>query len=171
MNYLIRATALCLLTSLSITSYAQTLKAAISNETASSVKFLNMESDKYFVHDAEYPESEAMRFAFDNQKTIMKDVDFDGIQDAVSLMYYCEETNCHPTTKSVDLVIFKGLGKNKFTKLGAAPLSVSAKINKIKNGVIYVNLYSYGENDPSCCPTDESTMLYKIKNRKLVKID
>lgn len=171
MNYFIKIITAIVFATLSINTYAQTIKTAINSEAANNVKFLNMESKKYFVHDAEYPEFEAMGFTFDNQKTIMKDVDFDGTQDAVSLLYYCEETNCHPTTKSVDLVVFKGLGKNKFTKLGSASLGVNAKINNIKNGVISITSYGYGESDPSCCPTDESKMLYKIKNKKLVKLD
>lgn len=171
MNYLIKAAALCLLTTLSITSYAQTLKAAISSETTSNVKFLNLESEKYFIHDSEYLENEAMRFTFDNQSMVMKDVNSDGILDAVTLLYYCEETNCHATTKSVDLVVFKGLGKNQFTKLGSASLGVAAKIKSVDNGVISITSYAYGEDDPSCCPTDELTMSYKIKNKKLVKIN
>lgn len=171
MHYLTKVAALCLLTTLSITSYAQTLKAAMSNETTSNVKFLNLESEKYFVPDAEYPEDAAMRFDFAAQSVVMKDVDSDGVQDAVALLYYCEETNCHATTRSVDLVVFKGLGKNQFTKLGSIPLGVDAKIKSISKGVIKVTSYGYGEDDPSCCPTDELAMSYKIKNKKLVKLD
>lgn len=169
MKYLIKITTACLLTTLSITSYGQTIKAAISNETASNVKFLNLESKKYFVPDAGYPEDAAMRFDFATQSVVMKDINSDGVKDAVALLYYCEETNCHTTTRSVDLVVFKGLGKNQFTKLGSVPLGVDAKIKSINNGVIKVTSYGYGEDDPSCCPTDTITMSYKIKNKKLVK--
>lgn len=101
----------------------------------------------------------------------MKDVNADGIQDAVVLLYYCEKTNCHPTTVSVDLVVFKGLGKNQFTKLGAAPLGATAKINSINNGVINVTSYRYRESDAGCCPTDKAITSYKIKNNKLVKLN
>lgn len=171
MKYLIKITAVCLLTTLSMASYAQTIKTAISSEAASSVKFLNLQSKKYFVPDSEYPEDTAMRFDFATQSVVMKDIDSDGIQDAVALLYYCEETNCHTTTRSVDLVVFKGLGKNQFTKLGSAPLGIDANIKSINNGVIKVTSYGYGEDDPSCCPTDEITMSYKIKNKKLVNIN
>lgn len=169
MNYLIKVTAACLLTTLSVTSYAQSLNTAIKKEVTSGVKLLNLESKKYFVRDADYPEDGAMRFALLNQKIVMKDVNSDGIQDAIALLYYCEETSCHGTTKSAELVVFKGLGKNQFTKLGSASLGVSAEIKNIKNGVISVTSYGYGDDDPSCCPTDKITLSYKIKNGKLVK--
>lgn len=171
MNYLIKVTAACLFTTLSITSYAQTVKTAINSEVTNNVKFLNLESEKYFVPSADYTEDEALKYAFHDQKTIMKDVNADGIQDAVVLLYYCEKTNCHPTTVSIDLVVFKGLGNNQFTKLGAAPLGATAKINSINNGVINVTSYRYGESDAGCCPTDKATTSYKIKNNKLVKIN
>lgn len=171
MNYLIKITAACLLTTLTITSYAQTIKAAVSSETANNVRFLNLESKKYFVPDADYPEDAAMRFDFATESIVMKDIDSDRVQDAVALLYYCEETNCHTTTRSVDLVVFKGLGKNQFTKLGSVPLGIDAKIKSINNGIIKVTSYGYGEDDPSCCPTDTSIMSYKIKNKKLVKIN
>lgn len=171
MNSLIKLTAVCLFTTLSITSYAQTVTTAINNEVTNNVKFLNLQSEKYFVPSADYAEDETLKYDFDNQKTIMKDVNADGIQDAVVLLYYCEKTNCHPTTVSIDLVVFKGLGKNQFTKLGAAPLGAIAKINSINNGVINITSYRYGENDAGCCPTDKATTSYKIKNNKLVKIN
>lgn len=171
MNYLIKLTAACLLTTLSITSYAQAVKTAINSEVTTNINFLNLESEKHFVPSEDYTEEEALKFAFNNQKTVMKDVDADGIQDAVVLLYYCEKTNCHPTTVSVDLVVFKGMGKSQFTKLGAAPLGASAKINSINKGVINITSYSYGENDAGCCPTDKTTTSYKIKNKKLVKVN
>lgn len=169
MNYLINITAACLLTILSVTSYAESLNTAIKKEVASGVNLLNLESKKYFVRDPYYPEDEAMTYAFNTQKIVMKDVNSDGIQDAVALLYYCEDTNCHTTTKSAELVVFKGLGKNQFTKIGSAFLGISAEIKNIKNGVISVTSYGYGDNDPSCCPTDKITLSYKIKNGKLVK--
>ena len=171
MNYLFKLTAACLFIILSITSYAQTVKTAINSEVTNNVKFLNLESEKYFVPSADYTEDEALKYVFHNQKTVMKDINVDGIQDAIVLLYYCEKTNCHPTTVSVDLVVFKGLGKNQFTKLGAAPLGASAQINNINNEVINITSYSYGENDAGCCPTDKATTSYKIKNKKLVKIN
>ena len=169
MSYLIKITAACLLTTLSVTSYAQSLNAAINKEAASGVKLLNLESKKYFVRDADYLEDEAMKFDLDNKEVIMKDVNSDGIQDAIALLYYCEETNCHATTKSVDLVVFKGLGKNQFAKLGSASLESNAKIKSINKGIIKVVSYSFGDTDPGCCPSKESLRYYKIKNGKLVK--
>ena len=169
MNYLIKITAACRLTTLSVTSYAQSLNAAIKKEAASGVKLLNLESKKYFVRDANYLEDEAMTYTFDNQKIVMKDVNSDGIQDAVALLYYCEDTNCHATTKSVDLVVFKGLGKNQFTKLGSIPLEFNAKIKSVNKGVIKVVSYSFKDDDPGCCPSKESPRSYKVKNGKLVK--
>ena len=169
MNYLIKITAACLLTTLSVTSYAQSLNTAIKKEVASGVKLLNLESKKYFVGDSYYPEDEAMTYAFNNQKIVMKDVNYDGIQDAVALLYYCEETSCHGTTKSAELVVFKGLEKNQFTKVGSASLGVSAEIKNKKNEVISVTSYGYADDDPFCCPTDKITLSYKMKNGKLIK--
>lgn len=169
MNYLIKVIAACLLTTLSITSYGQSLNAAINKETASGVKLLNLESKKYYVKDADYLEDEPMKFDLDNKEIIMKDINSDGIQDAITLLYYCEEKNCHATTKSVDLVVFKGLGKNQFTKLGSASLESNAKIKSVDKGVIKVISYSFGNTDPGCCPSKESLRSYKVKNGKLVK--
>ena len=171
MSYLVKITAACLLTSISITSYAQILETAINTEVANNVKFLNLESKKYFVSDADYPDNEPMIFSSNGQKTIMQDVNSDGVKDAVMIFYYCEETNCHATTKSTDLVVFKGLGKGQFTKLGSAPLGLDAKIRHIKNGVINITSYEYGEFDPGCCPSEETSISYKIQKNKLVEIN
>ena len=167
MNYLIKITAACLLTTLSVTSYAQSINAAINKETTNNIKILNI-NDKKLARDNGYEDS-AMKFDLDNKEVIMKDVNSDGIQDAIALLYYCEETNCHATTKSVDLVVFKGLGKNQFTKLGSASLGANAKIKSIDKGIIKVISYSFGNDDPGCCPSKESPKSYKVKNGKLVK--
>lgn len=169
-NNLIKIIAACLLTSLSVTSYAQSIKTAISQEMTSNVKFLNLESEKYFVHDAEYLDGEPMKFAHNGEDIMMKDITSDGIKDAVVLLFYCEETSCHTTTHSTDLVIFKGLRNNQFVKLGAASLGVNAKIESVNNGIINVTSYGYGEDDPGCCPTEEVSRSFKIKNDKLAEI-
>ncbi|WP_352339598.1 hypothetical protein [Psychrobacter sp. 16-MNA-CIBAN-0192] len=124
---------------MSVTSYAQSIKTAINQEMTSNVKFLNLESEKYFIYDAEYLDSEAMKFAHNGEDIMMKDVNSDGVKDAIVLIYYCEETSCHTTTHSTDLVIFKGLRNNQFVKLGAASLGVNAKIESVNNGIINVN--------------------------------
>lgn len=72
MSYLIKITAACLLTSISITSYAQILETAINTEVANNVKFLNLESKKYFVSDADYPDNEPMIFSSNGQKLLCK---------------------------------------------------------------------------------------------------
>ena len=174
MKNLIRATTLFLLTTLSVASYAQTIEAAISSEAASNIKFLNLESEKYYINDSEYLDSNHFRYALTGHNKILKDVDSDGVKDFVTLLYYCEKVNCHLTTRSADLVVFKGLGKNQFTKLASVSLAsfgVLAKINSVNNGIISITSSGYGENDPSCCPTDETTTFYKIKNKKLVRIN
>ena len=169
MNYLVKATAICLLTTLSITSYAQSIESAIKKEVASKVNILNVNERKITL-DAGYAQDEAYKYDTEGQKIVMKDINSDGIKDAIVLLYYCEKTNCHMTTKSVDLVVFKGLGKNQFTKLGSASFEVKAKINGINNGVIGITSYNFGENDPHCCPEEETKESYKIKNGKLIKI-
>ena len=45
MNYLFKLTAACLFITLSINSYAQTIKTAINSEVTNNVKFLNLESE------------------------------------------------------------------------------------------------------------------------------
>lgn len=171
MNYIVKISALCLFTLFSITSYAQTIKTAINDELASNIKFLNLESAKNFVYDADYPDNEPMKFTSNGQETIMRDINSDGIKDAIMLFYYCEETNCHATTKTVDLVVFKGLGNSQFTRLGSAFVGLNAKIKSVNNGIINVIEYSYGEDDPSCCPSEEFEISYKVKENKLVEID
>ena len=54
MNYLFKLTAAYLFITLSITSYAQTIKTAINSEVTNNVKFLNLESEKHFVPSADY---------------------------------------------------------------------------------------------------------------------
>ena len=169
MSYLTKATAICLFTTLSITSYAQSIESAIKKEVASKVNILNVNERKITL-DAGYAQDEAFKYDTEGQKIVMKDINSDGIKDAIVLLYYCEKTNCHMTTKSVDLVVFKGLGKNQFTKLGSASLGLKAKINSINNGVINVVSYDYGKTDPGCCPEKETKKSYKIKNGKLAKI-
>ena len=162
-----KTTAICVLTTLSITSYAQSVSVAINKETANKTKILNINEKKQA--RANGYEDEAMNFVFDNKEIIMKDINSDGIQDAIALLSYCEEASCHATTKSVDLVVFKGLGKNQFAKLGSASLESNAKIKSINKGIIKVVSYSFGDTDPGCCPSKESLRSYKIKNGKLVK--
>ncbi len=168
MNYLMKTTAICVLTTLSITSYAQSVSVAINKETANKTKILNINEKKQA--RANGYEDEAMNFVFDNKEIIMKDINSDGIQDAIALLSYCEEASCHATTKSVDLVIFKGIGKNKFTKLGSASLGLKAKIKNINKGIINVVSYEYGDEDPGCCPSKQSSKSYKITNGKLIKV-
>ncbi|MDE4455274.1 hypothetical protein [Psychrobacter sp. DAB_AL62B] len=167
MNYLMKITAICLLTTLSIASYAQSINVAINKEVAKNIKLLNIDEKKEARKNGY--EDEAMNFVFDRKEVVMKDLNFDGIQDAIALIYYCEETSCHATTKSVNLVVFKGLGKNQFTKLGSAFLGLNAKIKNINKGVINVISYDYGDEDPECCPSKQSLKSYKITNGKLVK--
>lgn len=168
MNYLMKTTAICVLTTLSITSYAQSVSVAINKETANKTKILNINEKKQA--RANGYEDEAMNFVFDNKEIIIKDINSDGIQDAIALLSYCEETSCHATTKSVDLVVFKGIGKNQFTKLGSASLGLNAKIKNINKGVINLISYDYGDEDPGCCPSKQSSKSYKITNGKLMKV-
>ena len=131
MSYLYKSTALCLLTTLSMTSYAQTIKSAVDSEAASRVKILNMESETDSKQEPNYVEGGAYRYMLTYQDMTMKDVDSDGIKDAVAMLYYCEFTNCHPTTRIADLVVFKGLKRNQFAKMDWMPLGSHGKIKSI----------------------------------------
>lgn len=172
MNFLLKVTASVLLTAtFSISVQAQTLKSAISQEVANNVKFLNLESEKAFIQDSEYLDYEPMQFSLLNQRiAVMKDVNTDGINDAIVLLSYCEKTSCHPTTNSTDLVVLKGLGKNQFKRLGSASLGVNAKINNVNKGIINLTSYEYGDDDPGCCATKETKRNFKIKNSQLVEV-
>ena len=129
-----------------------------------------MESEKIFIQDSEYLDNEPMVFDFNDQNIVMKDINADGINDAIALLFYCEKTSCHGTTHSSDLVVFKGLGKNQFKRLGSVPLGVNAKINNVNKGVINLTSYEYGDDDPGCCATKETKRNFKIKNNQLVEV-
>lgn len=170
MSYLIKMTALGLLMTLSVTSYAQTLKSAVNSEALSKAKILNAETEKGNKKIFDDMQDDAYKYKLTYQDITMKDVDADGIKDAVTLLYYCEITNCHPTTRTVDLVVFKGNKKNQFTKLGSAPLGVHGKLKDINNGIINVSAFYYKAEDASCCPSSEYSRSYAIKNNKLFKV-
>ncbi len=170
MNHLIKIAAAGLLTTLSMASYAQTLKSAVDSEAVSRVKALNIQSEKESKQEPSYVEGGAYKYTFTYQDITMQDVDSDGIKDAVAMLYYCEFTNCHPTTRKADLVVFKGLKNNQFTKLGTAPLGSHGKLKSVNKGVMNVTISSYAQGDASCCPSKDSTRSYKIKKKKLVKV-
>lgn len=170
MNYLVKTAAVCLLTTLSLPSYAQTIKSAINSEAASRVKILNMESEQEFKDDPYYVAGGAYKYTLTYQDITIKDVDADGVKDAVAMLYYCEYTNCHPTTRIADLVVFKGGKKNQFTKMDTIPLGSHGKIKSIDNGLIKVTIQSYQAGDASCCPSNETSKSYKVKKNKLVEV-
>ncbi len=170
MSSLTKIAVTCLLTTLSITSYAQTIKSAVNSEAARKVKILNSESERDFKPDPDYLADSAYKYTLTYQDTVMKDVDSDGIKDAVVLLYYCEATNCHPTTRTADLVVFKEHKKNQFIKVDSAPLGVHGKIKSINNGIINVSAFYYRADDASCCPSNEILRSYKIRNKKMSKV-
>ena len=171
MNYLIKMTPVCLLTTLSMTSYAQTIKSAINSEAASRVKVLNLESEEQSKQGLNYVKGGAYKYTLTYQDITMKDVDGDGVKDAVAMLYYCEYTNCHPTTRIADLVVFKGAKKNQFTKIDTMPLGSHGKIKSINKGLIKTTIQSYAAGDASCCPSIEDSRSYKVKNKKLYRVE
>lgn len=108
------------------------------------------------------------RYKIENKNTFFADVDGDGDFDAVTEIFFCESSNCHPTTQVSKLVIFINQN-NKYSFLTDKTFRVYGKINSINNGRIKVDVFGFGEDDPQCCPSLQRQESFILKGRILVK--
>jgi hypothetical protein len=134
------------------------LKSLINQYAANTVRALNKQDAKY----------NGFKYSVSNTNTFNADVNSDGDFDAIVEMFFCETENCHPTTKSSELVVFlNNSGNYRFA--ASRGFSLFGKINSIEDGVIYVDVYDLEEGDPQCCPELKRSEAYSLKGSKLVK--
>ena len=93
----------------------------------------------------------------------------DGEFDAVVEIFFCETENCHPTTKSSELVVFLNK-KGNYQFVASKGFTLFGKINSIDDGVIRVDIYDLGEDDPQCCPELKRSESYSLKGKRLIKV-
>ncbi len=135
------------------------LKSLINQYAANTVRALNKQHAKY----------NGFKYSVSNTNTFNADVNGDGEFDAVVEMFFCETENCHPTTKSSELVVF--VNDNGTYRFAASKgFSLFGKINSIEDGIIYVNVYDLDEGDPQCCPEIKRSEAYSLKGNRLVKV-
>ncbi|HRH40075.1 MAG TPA: hypothetical protein PKY82_00420 [Pyrinomonadaceae bacterium] len=108
------------------------------------------------------------RYKIENKNTFFSDIDGDGDFDAVTEIFFCESSSCHPTTQVSKLVVFTNQN-NKFTLLTDKTFRVYGKINSINKGKIRIDVYGFGEDDPQCCPSLQRQESFILKGKTLVK--
>ncbi len=113
--------------------------------------------------------SSGFKYSVSDKNTFNADMNGDGEFDAIVEIFFCETGNCHPTTRSSELVIF--LNNNGIYQFVASKgFSLFGKINSIEDGVIRVDVYDLDEGDPQCCPELKRIELYSLKGNRLVKV-
>ena len=141
---------------------ATTLQQQINNRIQVSIKNLNLESKKYAT-DSDY-----FKFSLKSKEIITADINHDGIKDKITVLNFCEKTNCHPTTMSSEVAVFIGKKDQKFNFLDSKYFAVTASIQKDKKGHINVHQYDYFEDDGHCCPSRLTKFNLTVKNGKLI---
>lgn len=141
---------------------AMTLQQQINNHVSKSIKKLNLESKKD-AFDADY-----FKYALKAKEVITADINRDGVKDRIVVLDFCEETTCHPTTMSTEVVVFIAKKDQTFKLLGSYFYSVMANVKKDKNGRIYVHQYDYFDKDGHCCPSRLTKFNLHIKDGKLM---
>jgi hypothetical protein len=135
------------------------LKSLVNQYAENTIRALNKKAAK----------ENGFKYKVIGKNTFNADVNGDGEFDAVVEMFFCEINNCHPTTKSSELVIFLN-NKGSFRFAASKGFSLFGKINSIEDKIIYVDVYDLDEDDPQCCPNLKSSEEYFLKGSKLIKI-
>lgn len=112
---------------------------------------------------------DSFRYSLENKNTFYSDLDNDGDFDAVAELFFCEKLNCHPTTKSSELIVYLN-NNGKFNFVASKRFSLFGKINSIEDGKIYIDVYSLDEDDPQCFPELKKREIYTLKSKKLVTV-
>jgi len=149
----------CVIVSFGQAKKTSDLKSLINQYAVNTVRALNKQSAKY----------SGFKYSVSNKNTFNADVNGDGEFDAIVEIFFCETGNCHPTTKSSELVVF--LNNNGSYRFAASKgFSLFGKINSIEDGIIYVDVYDLDEDDPQCCPELKRSEAYSFKGSRLVKV-
>lgn len=146
-----------------IKSPVQDIETLVDNKIAESIKFLNEESRRSATDD------DYFKYALNSKNTIKSDLNQDGKTDYVVEASFCEETNCHSTTMTYEVLIFTTDQQDQINFITDLNLGLDAKVTNIsKDGIITVESHEYAENDPSCCPSIVNTQSYALVGKKLV---
>jgi len=112
------------------------------------------------------PVADAYRYRADQIEIHRGDFDTDNDVDALVVIYTCEETNCHTTTRSTTVAHLAAdrtdyqLGHHRRYNLRAEITNLWAMDG------IELKLTEYGPDDPTCCPTRESTITIPVRRRQ-----
>ncbi|WP_461343604.1 hypothetical protein [Brevundimonas sp. GN22] len=113
------------------------------------------------------PSSEAYKHQVDQIEIYRRDLDGNGISDAVAVIYACEEQNCHSTTRSTHIGLLYA-NANSFEVAHFERYDLRAKIVDLwgADGLV-VEAKDYGPNDPSCCPSLVKRSVIKLPTAQL----
>lgn len=95
------------------------------------------------------------------------DLNHDYIPDKVVAFTICEVKNCHLTTQSIHMAVFLAKPNNKYEFIGYQSFKYEAEVMITRNNLIRVNEYSYGDNDPACCPEKLTVRHFYVENNRL----
>lgn len=121
----------------------------------------NRESIADALQDGE-TEDDAFQFAETGMTIQRYDFDYDGDQDAVVLVEYCEEIRCHPTTQTTAVGLFENR-KNEFVLLSSRHTGPQPEIEGWTDTGVNISSATYGEDDPQCCPSKRATLELPFK--------
>lgn len=115
-----------------------------------------------FVSDEESTEGKTegdYNYLLQHKDVITTDFDKDGKKDAIVILDFCEENNCHSTTTYSKIYPLLGLGSGQYNKLSIIETEGYADVKFLKNQLI-VKTKEYGDDDPSCCRSLNVTRTY-----------
>lgn len=103
-------------------------------------------------------------YLLQNKKIIQADFNNDSKKDAIVVLDYCEEVNCHPTTTYSKIHPLINIGNGQYTSLPNIETQGFANVTFVK-GKLIVKTTEYGDNDPSCCASLQKTRRYAYVNK------
>lgn len=98
-------------------------------------------------------------YLLQSKDVITTDFDKDGKKDAIVILDFCEENNCHSTTTYSKIYPLLGLGSGQYNKLSIIETEGYADVKFLNNQLI-VKTKEYGDDDPSCCRSLNVTRTY-----------
>lgn len=114
--------------------------------------------------------ADVFKYTLNGKHIVYNDLDKDGDQDAIVDFDFCESRSCHTTTHSSTLVVFLN-NEGQFSFTSEVNLqSLYGVVKSIRDGKIYIELTNLKEDDPQCCPSDKSRVVYMLIGNKLAKV-
>lgn len=121
------------------------------NFAASAVTAENARSRRDAVSNGESVQ-DAFRYDASKPSTLTADVDRDGDLDAVVLVTLCESVNCHLTTKSAVVGLFRNMG-DRYEQSSSRVYEGDGRLVRFTQAGAIVETTQFGPDDPDCCPT------------------